>query len=612
MSNTTVVLDGDSGGLVDALQKVEGQLGEAKAETQKLSDMLRGMADSADEAAGALVTRLGGPTAIAAVAAVGAAFVGVETAVRAFVDSSERMFQSYGDQGRQIWDKVEESVRKYEGALAEAAKGSDDLASAGAKLATVSEGVGAAKAALLAPLGSVIRQFQDMAIAVFGLEDREKQLAAQFRLTTTAITQQGTALENTFDLVQGSYQSSLQLLGREQELAKVNDQLARQRIAEGRQAIVNATATRLFNEELSKSSTYYGNVSDQLSKAGVALDAFSDADTAAVQIMRSSNLKAKEKEALVLQVKLAYETTTDVLDNFDNHLGKLSDSERHQYETMSEALRSETKRPAAVRASARAVADLTAALRENEAQLEAGRQRFAVTFGGLAGDLLRHRPEYKNMLPSEADFINANTDLVKEVIEKYGYGANEEVLIQRTKAMAAARGIVADAKKATEEAKAADKELTAIHEEEIAKRKAADEAWYAQWVGQNAKMVGVAIGSGKTIAEAGRAAIGNIISGLGDYMMVKAGVAFAEGDPIGATILTAMATGAYAIGAKLGATAQKNQGDVPATERQAPQPQNVTYALRVDAAFADGESIARRFAQMQNQAKRRGLLEQPA
>jgi hypothetical protein len=612
MSNTTVVLDGDSSGLVGALQKVGSELDDTKAETQKLSDMLRGMADSADQAAGALVSRLGGGAAISAVAGVGAAFVGAQTAVQTFVDSSERMFQSYGDSGRQIWDKVEESVRKYEGALAEAAKGSDDLAGAGAKLATVSEGVGAAKAALLAPLGSLISQFQNMAIAVFGLGEREKELAAQFRLTNVAIAAQGTALENTFDLVQGSYQSSLQLLGRQKDLADVNDRLSRQRIAEGRQAIVNTTATRLFNDELAKGTNYSGKVTDQLQKAGVALDAFSDADTAAVQIMRSSNLTASEKERLIRNVKMAYESTADVLDNFDNHLDKLSITEREQYDTMSEALRTETKRPAAVRASTRAIVDQTAAMRENEAQLEAGRKRFTTSFGGIAADLQRGRKEFGSMLSHEAEFLNAHTDSVKLMIDKYGIDQGPEVLIAQVQAYEAAQATVANAKLATEGKKAAEKEQTRIHDEEVKVRKAADEAYYAQWVGANAKMVGVALGNGKTVAEAGRAALGNIISGLGDYAMTKAGISFAEGNFVGAAVLTALATGAYALGAKMGATAQKTTANTPATERQASVASNVTYSLRVDAAFADGESIARRFAQMQNQAQRRGLLEQPS
>lgn len=612
MSNTTVVLDGDSSGLVGALQKVGSELDDTKAETQKLSDMLRGMADSADQAAGALVSRLGGGAAISAVAGVGAAFVGAQTAVQAFVDSSERMFQSYGDEGRKIWDKVEESVRKYDGALAEAAKGSDDLAGAGAKLATVSEGVGAAKAALLAPLGSLISQFQNMAIAVFGLSDREKELAAQFRLTNVAIAAQGTALENTFDLVQGSYQSSLQLLGRQKELADVNDRLARSRIVDGQQALVNTAVTRKFNDEIAKSTTYYGKTTELLGKAGIALDAFGSAEEVNTRIMAASNLKNKEKESLMLEVKYAYEATSAVMDDLGNNLDVLSESERHQYTTMQEALNSETKRPAAVRASTRAIVDQTAAMRENEAQLEAGRARFTTSFGGIAADLQRGRKEFGSMLKHEAEFLNAHTDSVKLMIDKYGIDQGPEVLIAQVQAYEAAQATVANAKAVTEGKKEAEKEQTRIHDEEVKVRKAADEAYYAQWVGANAKMIGVAIGNGKTVAEAGRAALGNIISGLGDYAMTKAGISYAEGNFVGAAVLTALATGAYALGAKMGATAQKTTANTPATERQASVASNVTYSLRVDAAFADGESIARRFAQMQNQAQRRGLLEQPS
>ena len=114
------------------------------------------------------------------------------------------------------------------------------------------------------------------------------------------------------------------------------------------------------------------------------------------------------------------------------------------------------------------------------------------------------------------------------------------------------------------------------------------------------------------MADAARSALGNIVMAIGDSYAVKAGGAAIE-SPWLAAKYAAAATVAYTVGAYLGAT-DKGQGDksnktdTPATEKAAPQATNVTYALRVDAAFADGESIARRFAQMQAAAQSRGLL----
>jgi hypothetical protein len=73
---------------------------------------------------------------------------------------------------------------------------------------------------------------------------------------------------------------------------------------------------------------------------------------------------------------------------------------------------------------------------------------------------------------------------------------------------------------------------------------------------------------------------------------------------------------AYAIGNAMMPTAKPSAGSTPATEKPAEGGQqasnNYSFNMRVDSVFADGESVARQFAMMQESARARGLLMQGA
>ena len=89
--------------------------------------------------------------------------------------------------------------------------------------------------------------------------------------------------------------------------------------------------------------------------------------------------------------------------------------------------------------------------------------------------------------------------------------------------------------------------------------------------------------------------------------MVKSGLAAAAGNFAEAAGFSVVGTLAYGIAAKL-APSEKTKTTAPAAAVAGPSTTNVAYNLRVDAAFADGESVARRFAEMQQGAQRRGLI----
>jgi hypothetical protein len=132
---------------------------------------------------------------------------------------------------------------------------------------------------------------------------------------------------------------------------------------------------------------------------------------------------------------------------------------------------------------------------------------------------------------------------------------------------------------------------------------------------QNAgKQLAIGKLSAKAAGDMARSALGNMIIGEGDKAMVKAGIMAAELNPL-AIPMAAAGFAAYSIGNAMMPTV-KPAGTTPATEKPAEGGQqasnNYSFNMRVDSVFADGESVARQFAMMQESARRRGLLSQGA
>jgi hypothetical protein len=120
--------------------------------------------------------------------------------------------------------------------------------------------------------------------------------------------------------------------------------------------------------------------------------------------------------------------------------------------------------------------------------------------------------------------------------------------------------------------------------------------------------------SAKAAGDMARTALANIIIGHGDKAMVEAGIMSAAGNPM-AIPMFAAGTTAYAVGNAMMPTAKPNAGDTPATAKEPESEKasnNYAFNLRVDSVFADGESVARQFAMMQESARARGLLMQGA
>jgi hypothetical protein len=118
----------------------------------------------------------------------------------------------------------------------------------------------------------------------------------------------------------------------------------------------------------------------------------------------------------------------------------------------------------------------------------------------------------------------------------------------------------------------------------------------------------------KSASDYARTQIANVIMGLGDQAMVKGGVYLAELNPLAGPMFAAGAL-AYTIGNAMMPTKKANAGDTPSTAKEPESEKasnNYAFNLRVDSVFADGESVARQFAMMQESARARGLLMQGA
>jgi len=160
--------------------------------------------------------------------------------------------------------------------------------------------------------------------------------------------------------------------------------------------------------------------------------------------------------------------------------------------------------------------------------------------------------------------------------------------------------VVKDTILGTNEEVAASTELVLTKEQEARK------ANFDQFVSQNAKQVAIALASGGKMADVARAAIGSVVTALGDKAFAEAGLMFATGNVAGAGAMTAAGMAAYAVATALGSNAKKAATGTAATAAAPAVTNNQTnFNLRVDAAFADEESIARSFARAQSFASNR-------
>jgi len=596
MSASTVAkIDGDSTGLVSALDKGGAAMQGVKVDAAKLSDQLKEVADDADKAAGALVQRLGGPGAIKAVAGIGAAVGIAKGAVEAFLGSSEALFRSYGEEGQKVWDDTEKSLFAVKGAFAAAVLGGGTLEEMGGRLKTMFEGVGTVVTTLLSPLSLIADAFYEVAFyQTEAVKANNAFVESKTRADKKAAESAAAAAAEA-----DASRNLLKQAGRRAGLAGFAD------------AATVADEANSYRAQMKKE---LGNASNLIAQAIAKQPRYNPTGFVSAHRMRELN------KDMLAEIKLYTDDVQNMAPGFTNLLerfglgelvprlavfaegARLASNEADQLRVAAGeaggAGGSMTAPPRVAMAPARA----TVAPKKTDdgpppPVVEEDHYKWVIEReNGVLEEISASRAaEYTAMQEAAGDNSTRHFEILAselknmEQIRQDAYDAETRLLTLRTQTEDDARNLKLEKDAAAIEAK-----------------KQLDQAAYQEWVGQNAKQVAIGLGSGKKLADVARAQLGAVISGLGDKALAEAGLMYAAGNIPGAVAMTAAGMAAYATGAALGSTAKKAASATPAAAPQA-APQNISYNLRVDAAFADGELVARQFARMQREAGRRGF-----
>jgi hypothetical protein len=591
MAKTVAEIDGDSTGLVSSLDKAKVAMGKVGDSSKKLSDQLKDVADQADVAAGNLVNALGGPGAIKAIGGVGIAFAGAKAGVDAFLGSAESMFRAFGDEGQAVWDQVEKSLFAIDGAFAEAVLGSDDMYEAGGNLQAMFELVKEAVDAVFVLLKPLTVAFTGLLTLTTDYGDKAKVAADKLRQQAEAQTKvketgdlAATSIqtlkekmmalrgetENLRDIQLASYQMDAKMAGeRILQAERVQDEAEAKGALAGRLEEVN----KLTQDQVGLMAQYgvIGNSMEEREAARVERFALNSAAILAEEI--------KKREGLSASRQAEYNEAAKLYGEFE--VMRMTNEGAPKPVTTPTGGGGGSGKP-----------EKTAAEIEAEQIKAINDLRLANTKAEQEQSL--------NRMKWEDEQRDAKYEKEKAAAESFL--AFTKQMEDDHDAERKARGELTD-----EEKDARDAERL----QSVKDRAGEEMGIYMQNAGKQ-----LAIGklSAKAAADMARSQLGNVIIGQGDEAMAKAGIMAAELNPL-AIPMAAAGLAAYAIGNAMMPTA-KPTGTTPATEKPADSGQaatnNYSFNMRVDSVFADGESMARQFAMLQESARQRGLLMQGA
>ena len=581
VAGAVVTIDGDSSGLVGALQKGEKGLADVKQEADKLSDQLREVTDAADVAAGALVKRLGGPGAIKAIAGVTAGLAAAKQVSDAFLDSAENLFKSFGDEGVKIWDDVEKSLFAIKGAFAEAVLGGGSMEEMGERLKIMFEAVKDVVDFLLIP----VRAFASLLWLLRGETDNAAEATDRLNQsmieTGEAQAKAAAAMAARTQDINQLYTQALNDLGYQQIAAQEASLKSADAYQSGFQDLLGQAATKAA-KILSEGKIYVQDYRDAVEEVVLGLEDSPEAMMKAYGALAAAGLEEEIQKLEVLRQAR------------EQALAK-SRGELQQAATGGGGGAPPAMVDAMLKVTELADGTLKILTDAEAAALEAAAE--------AAGSNMTTVIEIKRSEYEQLEQMKADHDFAMLGIQT---ATDNAKLAQEAKVAAERADSAAKAKAELEAAQAeADAYAAERADGRLKMDKKTAQQVYEVTVATNAKMIAASIAANKSMSEIARAAIGNIISAIGDKAMMEAGEMAAAGNFVQATAMAAAGTTAYAVAATLGAQKKPNAG--PPTERQQPV-QNYAYNLRIDAAFADSESISRRFAQMQEGARQRGLI----
>ena len=565
MAKTVAEIDGDSTGLVSSLDKAKVAMGKVGDSSKKLSDQLREVGDQADVAAGNLINKLGGPNAIKAIGGATIAFGAAQQGVQMFLDSSEKLFRAYGEKGQAVWDDLEKQLFDIQGSFAKAVLQTDDMYVAAGRLSAALQ---------------LVKDMADQSVAS----------------TITAI--------NLLRKIPGTSMDMLEKMG----LFEAFDAMAAEGEARARELTANMDkVAKSFEKPVEKAKTLTETVNAMATAyAGLTKSSVSLEEQNRKAALENIDNTVKQVEALALLQNMADNMSGD-------NVGGLTDKQLEDMERLGK-LRQEIvdggKPPAAPAATGGGKGGKKDGDKEETvAEMVARVTAKHVAYAQLAEEAALLKIENdKTEQQMELDRLRTELDNIEK------HNAEKLAAEQRFLDFAAkmeqdhiaeihARGELTDEEKDARDAE----RLQAVKD-----RAGEEMGIYMQNAGKQ-----LAIGklSAKAAADMARTQLGNVIIGQGDEAMAKAGIMAAALNPL-AIPMAAAGLAAYAIGNAMMPTAKPTAGSTPATEKPADSGQaatnNYAFNMRVDSVFADGESVARQFAMMQESARQRGLLMQGA
>jgi len=619
MAKTVAEIDGDSSGLVKELGQAKAAMVDMGTQGKKLSDQLKDVADQADVAAGSLVNKIGGQTAIKAIAGIGGAFVVAEGALGAFSASMSAFAATQGVAGQKAMADLDTALNELQGQLFTAVMGTDDMQEAMDTVVTVIKAATVVVQALLSPIDMLATGMRTLAKDSGDATEQQKNLAKAERdaKTATDLTAGALVQLNTRYLsIEGTL---IKLLGTQKDYA-------------------------LFElKVLSDKILGYVKEEEALQHRRLMIrgDLAADRAEAVVSAKLKADFEEADRKALALRSDLVH----------DAHIKALEDYQKASQEQVAEARD---------RARQMAVAEMVEEEKGNNERLELARKGLQ-EYEKQRQDILSGKtpvgedspktgggkpPKEKPETPAEqgarllaaaqaaVDAELAEQDAIKNLREQNDKDERQLELDKMKwtidQSQAKYDAIMDQQKRAKDfeqkledeytAAKHAAGELTDKEQEELnAQRLKAVQDRTGQEVGLYMQSAGkqLAIGklSAKAAADMARTQLANVIIGQGDKAMAEAGIMAAALNPL-AVPMAAAGLAAYAIGNAMMPTAKPAAGSTPATEKPAEGGQaatnNYAFNMRVDSVFADGESVARQFAMMQESARARGLLVQGA
>ena len=609
MARAVATLEGDSSGLVDAIDKAKGSMQKLESEGRKLTDQLRDVADEADKAAGALVNKIGGPTAIKAIAGVGAAFAGAGVALDALSGSMNAFYATQGEEGAKAMADIDKALNELTSTLFTAVMGTDDMEEITQTLISGIQTLTSVVEVLLTPLrwmGEFLKLLRDFQNENSTAAKKHNEELVKLKATQDQMKK---SYDNNQTAIEGNLKAVRALTGATEDGRKASlraaltatDAIAAQvKLAEKEQDI--ADYKRLANAEEEENDRKARDIASQQLAQGI----IKQEEFEATSNRYFNTLQTATRRAALATVMVMSDATKTQLESLGAQRQVLAAEllgVTNQMKTEAEGVTNTPRNTPTSGTAPVAPAAVEPATDPYEAR-RLDMERF------MEAERLAEEERIKNLAASNkvriAMFGNAND----EQIQLY-YEAQIDKRIADQEEFDAARQRAIELHDLTFNFQQTAADFAAGERE---KEKAAhDEKMNAITAGfqEYGKLAGQQLAEGEkasVVAEKlARKALGGQISALGDKAMVEAAIYAAAFNPM-AIPMAAAGVAAYTAAAYLGAEGKKATTATPASAAPSAAPVNTAFNLRVDAAFADGESIARQFAMMQRSAQRRGLV----